>query len=336
MKTHMSDTGGWQNIPASVSRCLKNHKTKIRYAWDTIIQKYGWARLEGFIQGHGKWIALCFFIRNLSIFLNLLTGRKFYVPYTELPLTMRCTLRCKECANLMQYYEKPYDVPLEVNIAAMEKLLECVDGIFLFGLIGGEPFLYPKLVEIIRFLLAQKKIDHIMLTTNGTVIPDGSVLSALSDRRVSVTISDYGDISRNKKKLVEELERYGVKYRIVWESGDEQWFKCSGMSGRGRTDAELRHQFLQCTMTCRTILNGKLHWCPRSAHGTDLSFVAQRKEDYVDLLEQGISNQEMKKRIHNFLREEKDYIMACDHCDLGTPYLESAVPGEQMSGTRRD
>ena len=36
--------------------------------------------------------------------------RKLYLDYTEIVITTKCSLKCKNCANLISSYKKPYDV----------------------------------------------------------------------------------------------------------------------------------------------------------------------------------------------------------------------------------
>lgn len=63
----------------------------------------------------------------------------------EIDLTKRCTLRCKECANLMQYYKKPDRIPGETIRKSVICLLDSVDGIAMLKILGGEPLLEQEL-----------------------------------------------------------------------------------------------------------------------------------------------------------------------------------------------
>lgn len=62
--------------------------------------------------------------------------------------------------------------------------------------IGGEPFLYPHLQEIVEYLIGQKKVLGIMLITNSTIMPAPQVLELLRNPKVFVEISDYGHLEK--------------------------------------------------------------------------------------------------------------------------------------------
>ena len=50
-------------------------------------------------------IILCLFIKNLYPILQVLSGKKLAISYVELVVTTKCSLRCKYCSNLIQYYD---------------------------------------------------------------------------------------------------------------------------------------------------------------------------------------------------------------------------------------
>ena len=114
-------------------------------------------------------------------------------PYFEIVVTTRCSLRCKYCANLIQYYREPYDLEPVVLKSSIAKLMRCCDYVAKVRLIGGEPFLYKDLAEILEFLMRYPQIGSIEIPTNGTVpIRDEQLLSILKQGRGHVYVSDYG------------------------------------------------------------------------------------------------------------------------------------------------
>lgn len=64
------------------------------------------------------------------------------IPYVEIVLTTKCTLRCEHCCNLMQYFtpKAQYVGTLENIIESLEQLCSKVSSINRLRLIGGEPF----------------------------------------------------------------------------------------------------------------------------------------------------------------------------------------------------
>ena len=97
------------------------------------------------------------------------------------------------------------------------------------------------------------------------------------------------------------------------------------MRKRGRTSKQLKAQFKKCNNMCRSILNGKLYYCPRSGHGEDLEYVKTHNHEYVDLRKEKITTEELLKVIYS-----DHYFSACDYCNYGTNEMISIIPGEQM------
>lgn len=59
------------------------------------------------------------------------------LPRMDLVLTTRCSLRCEKCANLMQYYENPTDVKLDIILQSMRTLMQAIDSIETIYVLGG-------------------------------------------------------------------------------------------------------------------------------------------------------------------------------------------------------
>ena len=99
---------------------------------------------------------------KLKVWLRYYANRFFlhniYLKYIEIPITTKCTLNCKECSNLIQYYQEPYHISAADIIRDVRKLSRVAKGILLLRLLGGEPFLHPDLARIVRQIL---KYDNI-------------------------------------------------------------------------------------------------------------------------------------------------------------------------------
>ena len=250
----------------------------------------------------------------------------------DLVLTTKCSLRCKECANLMQYYEKPYDVDKNSVFKAVEEFIKYVDEIEKITLIGGEPFLARDLEEIILFLKKIPKVRKIQIFTNGTIVPSKALLKTLAEQKVEIIVSDYGNVSRNKHQLKDICKAIGVLCYLKTE--DLQWGYVGDMHKRNRDHKALIKQFKKCNNHCRTILNGKLFYCPRAAHGMDLKIVSTPDRNYINLLEKDRVD---KTKIKNFVYSLNGFA-ACDYCNYGTDEMIAIKPGVQMNigETRKD
>jgi len=88
---------------------------------------------------------------------------EFFPGFMIISLTNRCNLNCQGCwvSN-----EEPHDLPIEV---AKNVVASCIKkGSSYFGLVGGEPLLYPHLFELIE---AFPNV-YFQLFTNGTLLTD--------------------------------------------------------------------------------------------------------------------------------------------------------------------
>lgn len=239
--------------------------------------------------------------------LKLFNRLPFVIPYTELVLTSRCNLRCVNCANLMQYYNKHDEYSAQYLIESLDKFLEAIDGITWLRLIGGETFLYKNIDVILEYVLNHKKISSVQIVTNGILIPKDTTLSILKHPKASVFISDYGITSKNIENVKEKFSQNGIRFvsksNLTWED-------MGGVDCRNYSTRQLEDSYKNCQYTCKTIFEGKFFACPRSAHGQKLGLIPAKENDYVNLFETTIAQR--KKEIMNLYNI--DYLQACNYC----------------------
>lgn len=235
-----------------------------------------------------------------------------WLPQFEVVITTRCSLRCKYCSNLMQYYNEPYDVPVDIIKDSFIRLMSICDHVGDVIPIGGEPFLCRNFSELLKFFLGFSKIDRVVIFTNGTIaIRDEELLILLADPRVTLKISDYG--FGNVKEFCKKMDEHNVNYTLFTE--DRTWRDDGDLKPRFRNNEELKQQFNRCASPCRSLLNGQLHFCPRSGHGTDLGLIPLQPNDYLDFMDarQPVSKMQL---LEFYFRTQP--ITACDYCDSGT------------------
>lgn len=259
---------------------------------------------------------------------NVLIGKEFNISYVEIPLTTVCTLNCKGCSALMNHYKKPEHIDLKHNIKALERLVMSCDTIRHLRLLGGEPLSYPYLYDILCFTEKEEKIKRVTIVTNGTLlINDNRVIEILKNKKFDVFISDYGEFSRKKDELFNQLNENHIKCRLA--DKDKSWRDYGDLTNRNRSKKELEKQFFNCGIECNSLLNGKLHHCPRSSHGTNLNKLPLKECDYVDLLDDEINSKVLRKKLYRFFYGYVPYIEACNYCNRGTNQLKSIPAGQQ-------
>ncbi len=270
--------------------------------------------------------------QELREFLSLVSAKMerkvfhdIYLNYIEIPITTICSLRCRECANLIQYYEcgKFYDY--KEIIRDVRRLCQIARGIEQLRILGGEPLLHSHLQEILEGILKNDNINSIQVVTNGTLLFNDNILPVLRNKRISVEVSNYGDVSRKYDALIRQLRRNHI---IFYTHKELKWTKQADFAFQNKTSKELEMVLHQCRVDCISMLDGEIHLCPRSSNGSDLGIFKADKGDFVNIRER-IAKKRMKQELFRLLNRES--IVACNYCKV---YMWESLPpcvaGEQI------
>lgn len=245
---------------------------------------------------------------------GFLNPKKIFIRSIDIIITERCSLKCKECSNLMQYYEKPQNCDLKSLFAAIDNFCLVSDEIMDLRVIGGEPFMNPQWPKIVKKLTAIKKAKRVAIFTNGTILPTKEGLDALKHRKIRVIISDYGRLSRNLLALVDILKHNGIIHHIL---EIKEWISCSSIKPRRRSPVRLAEIFNSCcAKNMATLSDGKIFRCPYAANAFRLSAVRDNPQDYIDLMKEPLDKKGIKltkRKLQNYLGHKK-YLSICNYC----------------------
>lgn len=131
-------------IISRVSNCIIENANKFYMA--SKLKKIGYSVQEIFF--------------HIPTVVKILLGKYLFIYQIEMVVTTKCSLRCKDCSNLMQYYKSPYHVDIKKNLKALKNLLDNVDEIGTLTFLGGEPLLYPDLVELLGGVLIAPRLER--------------------------------------------------------------------------------------------------------------------------------------------------------------------------------
>ena len=246
--------------------------------------------------------------------------------YIDVVITEACSLRCADCANLMQYYSKPRHADAHQLRGDIENLLNAVDWIDEVRVLGGEPLVMRRFAEVIRWIAAHDNLNHIVVYTNATVLPGEAAIAALSDPRVIVSITDYDHLSRKLPELVQLLERNRISHLVKTPS----WTDSGRIRPQSKSAAELDAQFERCCVNdILTMLHGRIYRCPFSANLTNLGAAAIEPSEVVEV---SPDRQEMRNGLIGLYTRTK-HLSACASCsgrDHTTPKIPAAIQASRV------
>ena len=249
---------------------------------------------------------------------------KLKVNNLDLVLTEKCSLKCKDCSNLMQYYAKPIDEDFSQLTYSLDKFMNTVDYVQEIRFIGGEPLMYKRIDEVIKKTLTYKNFGRILVYTNGTIVPKPHKLAAFKNDKIFFRISNYGTISRNVKPLEKALEENKILFiseRVT------KWQDAAKIKKFDRPIKLTKQIFGNCCVNdCLTLLHGKLYLCPFAAHAENLHAIPKSPEETIDFLKPH-EKKELKDKIRK-LYFETEYLEACKSCngrDFNVASVEAAV-----------
>ena len=232
----------------------------------------------------------------------------------DLIITERCSLKCKDCSNLMQYYEKPINCDTDMLRKEIDAYCSVIDEVMDFRVIGGEAFMNKDWPIIVKRLIREPKAKRVVLYANGTIVPKEDELSLLKNEKVLVIITDYGELSKRLDEMIHVFEEKKIVYHIL---KIEEWLDCSKIEKHDRSNDEKKEVYrVCCAKNMITMSDGKLYRCPFAANASRLKAVPDEKSDYVDLFQNlidGVSVAITKDKVRNYILH-KECLTICDYC----------------------
>jgi len=251
------------------------------------------------------------------------------IKYIDLVITERCSMKCVDCSNLMQYYVNPKNSILEDLFKSIEKVMMSIDYLSEFRVIGGEPFMNKDIGKILNFLKKFNNFSRIVIYTNATIIPKNENLNSLIDDRVSLDITLYKNHKHsinNHPKLITILNENKINY--ISHTADK-WTDSGRIKKYNRTEKYLKEMFLNCCVgDVLSILNGKMYRCPFSANAHNINAIPFKEDDMIDILKENPADLKNKLKKLYTRKERKEYLTACKYCkgrDFNTPEIPAGI-----------
>lgn len=297
--------------------------------------------------GYHKWYASSLFLRDFNVFRyqfsapadfveyavttcllchdNYLIPGKLFLRSVDIIITERCSLKCRDCSNLMQYYKTPVNCDIKELLVSIDMFCNIVDEVNEFRVIGGEPFMNKEFHLIIKRIIDEPKVKKIVIYTNGTIIPKDDQIEYLKNSKVLIIITDYGVLSKKLNGLTQILLLNNIVYYAQKARG---WTDCAKITRHNRNLEQQKEIFRNCcAKNTVTLSKGKLYRCPFSANADRLLAAPDFDNDHINIfqdLQETADFDKIKNEIKAFLLE-KDFLETCDYCN-GRPFGASEIP----------
>lgn len=240
----------------------------------------------------------------------------------DIVISEKCTLNCKDCANLMQYYKNAKNIDYEMIVRDFENLTSKIEHVFEVRLIGGEPFFNKDIYRIIDYFLETTKITKLVIYTNATIPLKAELMKKYVTPKLVFSITDYGSLSKNTKKVTDLLTEMNIAYRAM---PPNNWTDSAVIKDQKRSEEGMIDIFERCCgKNLFTVMYGKLYRCPFVSNAERLHAIPFDEKN-------GVSLEASKEDIIKYTTGIK-YLPACNFCNGRSHDAPEIVPAIQAKG----
>lgn len=250
-------------------------------------------------------------------------------------LTTRCNLRCNYCGYGCSSKNSNFDADPEKVIKGFSHLHFLKERYkggcdITIGLLGGEPLLYPHLIEIMTYVHDHLPLFNRDIVTNGLMAPKMSnkLIDAILANDYQIDITKYNLPNYDYDKLGRYLTSLGIKWHFMYtplqdldvkQIPDTQaWFHrhhyvLNGqIRPKGWTAADCR-AFLK-GMACVTLWEDKLYTCSNAFEVQNNQWSDKIHMDIPIVKGSELFNITDFKSIEDILAILNTKYAFCDHC----------------------
>ncbi len=263
--------------------------------------------------------------------LKYLDNTKLYIRSVDIVITEKCSLKCQDCSNLMQYYASPKNIGLDAVMGEIDRVTSSAGEINELRIIGGDPFMNKEFPQIVNYATTKENVNKVVIYTNATIAPNIQKIKEMSDsRKIFVFMTTYDELSPNADKLSKVLDEQNIQYNRQPAYG---WTDCGHFAVHNRDENAQEDIFKNCCAKhFTTLTDNKLFRCPFAANLHRLQATPVFEDDFVELLDVNKLSQDEKNAYQNKLKKylrEIAYIKYCDYCNGRTYGDPEIVPGIQ-------
>lgn len=255
--------------------------------------------------------------------------KKNIIRFLVLWVGTSCTLRCRDCCNLIPYMPQiSYDEEeIFENLDYITKEIK----IDTLQIQGGEPFTHKNIGKIIEYCANNTQISKIEIASNGTILPDDDTICILKkySEKVCIRFSDYDCTESRRKTIIERLEKRGVKtieYDFVYGTGE--WFDLGDLDTVKEIEREkIKATYQKCpNKSCWTLAKNFFAGCGRMISYLNLKDEKIIGNNIIDINELRLNNKSFVDAFQifekNYNEKESDL---CGYCRMTGKLLPAAI-----------
>lgn len=248
-------------------------------------------------------------------YMKMLYDRKYHVGLEldniSIVVTDYCNLNCKNCMRMTKHMKDLKHLLYKDIIKSMHEVSNLAGTVRAYNILGGEPFLYPDLEQIVKGIPGCDNVEMVDIVTNGKIFPSKHMLNCLKSYGVRIIISDYGFYAQDVKKLIETLESMEMIYDVYDEK--QKWHPISYKENMHKTEEELVSAFQKCKKCreCFEIYGRELFPCGFFSTMFHLNMLGKECEkDFVNL---EMDDEWCKEKLEEWCNNTS-YINTCNYC----------------------
>lgn len=237
-------------------------------------------------------------------------------------ITEKCSLKCKDCLNLMQYYTNPRNFDKDKLKKYIDLLTEQFDEITEIRILGGEPFMNRDIYKIIEYCQQKSNIKLVTIFTNATIIPK---MEKINNKKILFYISNYGVKSQKPTELIKQIKKRKVDF-IYNDFSKGKWVKNLGFEYNDLKEDELINLFAYCpARKCVTYVEGKIYHCEFIANAERIHAIPYNCGNSISIDNENIGKEEIIKYLF-----ENSYLDGCKWCSRVKNFSVQTEPGLQI------
>lgn len=291
-----------------MNKILKQNLKKVydqTIGWDVMRELFDWGIYSKYL--NSKLFKTIFYTK---LKLRYLIKKKASIPFLSFFVTTNCTLKCKNCcAFVNKYTPQTHYAPMRFADFKkdLDKLLESIDEIYIFQIVGGEPLLCKDLPHMIRYASTKKQIKNIFITTNCTIMPSNMLLDAIKETKCSVEISYYNtpEVKQYYTEIKDILEKNKIRYSAYIETHNAGFRTMQEIYEDKNNKVDYNNCF---DSKCNVLCDGKFYLCLASLYVNRNFSLDTKTNDVIDIRNE---NSLRTKFIEFYSKKEFDI---CSYC----------------------